>query len=170
MWSGRPVSNQAPSLTLNNTLLIQIAYQGSLPIGGTLSPLLRSTPCCCHPPPVSRGRTFPPRQKTGPPVAGSRPARDGEIDESGRPVSNRRPRAWKALALPTELLPLVLILNHGRGLLKEACRHETPRHFSQISRAGFPLRAALRYLSNSFFFQISSIRSSLTLPMTWAWK
>ena len=30
---------------------------------------------------------------------------------SGRRGSNPRPTAWKAVALPTELLPLVLLIN-----------------------------------------------------------
>src|SRR5258706_3787304 len=32
---------------------------------------------------------------------------------SGKPVSNRRPTAWEAVALPTELLPLYLLRQLG---------------------------------------------------------
>ena len=52
--------------------------------------------------------------------------------QSGRRGSNPRPTAWKAVALPTELRPLVMINHHGNQL------SHRPLHLSSVvGGAGF---------------------------------
>ena len=101
---------------------------------------------------------------------------------SGRWVSNPRPRAWKALALPTELLPLAIYINtpgrrlpqvpRGRWGIERLLKapylmpHQAQififaKRLRQATQAGSVLSFAESSLSGRLFCRIRAMRSQV---------
>ena len=73
--------------------------------------------------------------------------------KSGRRDSNPRPTAWKAVALPTELRPLIYCKNKWGEQDSNLRRHKsTDLQSAPVGRFGIPPYVIIK--KNTFFFDI----------------